>query len=83
MARPVHTITVKDVPVDGFWSISVYNAKGYLFATKEGHILFNTGMPESGPIIVASMRTLGFDAKDIKQKRAFEDQVDLELGVKK
>jgi len=25
----VHTLTVKDVPVDGFWSISVYNAKGY------------------------------------------------------
>jgi metallo-beta-lactamase class B len=38
----------------------------YLFATKEGHILFNTGMPESGPMIVASMRTLGFAAKDIK-----------------
>lgn len=25
----VHTITVRTVPVDGFWSISVYNAKGY------------------------------------------------------
>ena len=24
-----HTLTVKDVPVDGFWSVSVYNAKGY------------------------------------------------------
>ena len=24
-----HTLTVRDVPVDGFWSISVYNAKGY------------------------------------------------------
>jgi hypothetical protein len=23
------TLTVKDVPVDGFWSISVYNAQGY------------------------------------------------------
>jgi hypothetical protein len=27
--KTVHTITVKDVPVDGFWSISVYNALGY------------------------------------------------------
>jgi hypothetical protein len=27
--KTVHTLTVKDVPVDGFWSISVYNAKGY------------------------------------------------------
>jgi hypothetical protein len=24
-----YSLTVKDVPVDGFWSISVYNAKGY------------------------------------------------------
>jgi hypothetical protein len=25
----VYTLTVKDVPVDGFWSISLYNAEGY------------------------------------------------------
>ena len=27
--KTVHKLTVKDVPVDGFWSISVYNASGY------------------------------------------------------
>jgi para-nitrobenzyl esterase len=27
--KVVHRLTVKDVPVDGFWSISVYNAKGF------------------------------------------------------
>jgi hypothetical protein len=27
--KTVHTVTVKDVPVDGFWSISLYNAKGF------------------------------------------------------
>ncbi len=27
--KTVHTLTVKDVPVDGFWSISVYNAQGF------------------------------------------------------
>ena len=27
--RAVYKLTVKDVPVDGFWSISVYNADGY------------------------------------------------------
>jgi hypothetical protein len=26
----IHTLTVKDVPVDGFWSITVYNPEGYL-----------------------------------------------------
>jgi hypothetical protein len=27
--KTAYRLTVKDVPVDGFWSISVYNAKGY------------------------------------------------------
>ena len=30
--RIAHGLTVKDVPVDGFWSISVYNAGGYFEA---------------------------------------------------
>jgi hypothetical protein len=27
--KTMYTLTFKDVPVDGFWSISVYNAAGY------------------------------------------------------
>jgi hypothetical protein len=27
--KTIYKVTVKDVPVDAFWSISVYNAKGY------------------------------------------------------
>jgi len=27
--KTVHALQVRDVPVDGFWSISVYNAQGY------------------------------------------------------
>jgi hypothetical protein len=27
--KTVHGLTVKEVPVDGFWSISLYNAKGF------------------------------------------------------
>src|SRR4029434_10614577 len=32
--KTVYRLNLKDVPVDGFWSISVYNAKGY-FEKKE------------------------------------------------
>ena len=27
--QTIHTLTVRDAPVGGFWSVSVYNAKGY------------------------------------------------------
>jgi metallo-beta-lactamase class B len=38
----------------------------WLFVTSEGNILLNTGMPESGPMIVESIRKLGFKPEDIK-----------------
>jgi para-nitrobenzyl esterase len=51
--KTVHVLTVKDVPVDGFWSISVYNAKGFFEAGGEqgargGYSLNNlTAKPEA------------------------------------
>ena len=38
----------------------------FLFTTSAGHILMNTGMPSSGPMIVDSIRKLGFKPEDIK-----------------
>lgn len=38
----------------------------FLFTTPEGHILMNTGMPSSGPMIIDSIRKLGFKPEDIK-----------------
>jgi metallo-beta-lactamase class B len=38
----------------------------FLFATADGHILMNTGMPSSGPMIVDSIRKLGFRPEDIR-----------------
>jgi len=36
-----HAVTVKDVPVDAFWSITVYNANGYLEANDLGVNSYN------------------------------------------
>jgi hypothetical protein len=39
--RIVHKLTVKDVPVDGFWSVTVYNAAGYLEQNELGAYSLN------------------------------------------
>jgi hypothetical protein len=36
-----YRLIVKDVPVDGFWSISVYNAEGYFQPNKENAYTLN------------------------------------------
>ena len=38
----------------------------YLFPTPEGHILFDTGYPETAPIVRQSIEKLGFQMRDIK-----------------
>ena len=38
----------------------------WLFVTSEGNILLNTGTPKSGPMIVESIRKLGFRPEDIR-----------------
>ncbi len=39
--QTVYRLTVKDVPVDGFWSISVYNAEGYYAANPQNAYSIN------------------------------------------
>lgn len=38
----VYTLTVRDVPVDGFWSVSVYDAKGYFEKNSFGRYSINS-----------------------------------------
>lgn len=40
-ATTVHTLTVADVPVDGFWSISVYDAEGFFIENDRGAYTLN------------------------------------------
>ena len=44
----VHKLTVKDVPVSGFWSISVYNAEGYFQPNQYNAYSVNTITAEKG-----------------------------------
>jgi hypothetical protein len=39
--KTVYRLTVKDVPVDGFWSISVYNAEGYFVKNSQNAYTLN------------------------------------------
>ncbi|MFT3815174.1 MAG: DUF1254 domain-containing protein [Acidovorax sp.] len=39
--QTVHRLTLKDVPVDGFWSVSVYNAAGYFEPNPAGVYTLN------------------------------------------
>jgi hypothetical protein len=45
----VYRLDVKDVPVDGFWSISVYNARGYFEPNAENAYTLNdiTAKPDA------------------------------------
>ena len=42
-------LTIKDVPVDAFWSITVYNAEGYLEANDLGVNSYNNLSAQPNP----------------------------------
>jgi metallo-beta-lactamase class B len=60
---PIHFVGTKGL---GVW----------LITTSEGHILMNTGMPGSGPMIEASIKKLGFKMEDIKLLLACHPHID-------
>jgi metallo-beta-lactamase class B len=46
--------------------VGTYDLSSYLLATPKGHILINTGLAESVPMIKKNMEQLGFKMSDIK-----------------
>ena len=52
--------------VGPLYFVGTRGLSSWLFVTSEGNILLNTGTPNSGPMIVESIRKLGFKPEDIK-----------------
>lgn len=52
--------------VGPLYYVGTQGLSSWLFATSEGNILLNTGTPNSGPMIVESIRKLGFKPEQIK-----------------
>jgi hypothetical protein len=59
----VHKLTVKDVPVDGFWSITVYDAAGYLEPNQYNAYSVNTMTAKTGTDRSVAVQFGGCDGK--------------------
>jgi hypothetical protein len=59
----VYRLNVKDVPVDGFWSISVYNAEGYFQPNPANAYTLNNLTAKTGEDGSISVQFGGYDGK--------------------
>jgi hypothetical protein len=59
----VQQITIKDVPVDAFWSISVYNAEGYYQENELNSYTINSITGEKGADGSTTVQFGGCDGK--------------------
>jgi hypothetical protein len=59
----IHRLTVKDVPVDGFWSISVYNAEGYFEPNPQDAYSINNLTAKKNPDGSVTVQFGGCDGK--------------------
>ena len=59
----VYKLNVKDVPVDAFWSVSVYNAKGYFEKNPEGAYTLNNITAKKNPDGSIAIQFGGCDGK--------------------
>jgi hypothetical protein len=59
----VYRLTAKDVPVDGFWSVSVYNAAGYFQANRYNAYSLNNITGKKGDDGSVTIQFGGCDGK--------------------
>jgi metallo-beta-lactamase class B len=60
--KTAYTLTLKDVPVDGFWSVSVYNAKGFFEKNPLNAYSLNSVTAKPNPDASLTVRFGGCDA---------------------
>ena len=52
--------------IANLYSVGTYDLGVYLITSEEGHILINTGLEDSTPLIRANIESLGFKLEDVK-----------------
>jgi metallo-beta-lactamase class B len=52
--------------IGNIYYVGAMGVSAYLIATPEGHVLLDTGLPDTPAIIVRGVEQLGFELKDIK-----------------
>lgn len=61
--KTIHRLTVKDVPVEGFWSIIVYNAEGYIPKNEHNVYSFNNLTAKKGADGSVTIQFGGYDGR--------------------
>jgi hypothetical protein len=59
----IHKLRVGDVPVDGFWSLTVYNSEGYLQPNPDNAYAVNSITAKKGPDGAVTIQLGGCDGK--------------------
>ena len=59
----IYRLTVKDIPVDAFWSVTVYNSEGYLNPNPYNAFVFNSVSAKKGPDGAINILFGGCDGK--------------------
>ncbi len=61
--KTIHKLAVGEVPVDGFWSLTVYNGKGYLEANQDNIYSVNSVTAKKGADGLVNIQFGGCDGK--------------------